>query len=236
MAFKADHRNRNEKLPLPRPTPPPPHRRAAADAARDRDRTCHRGTGRDAAPPQACRIGAGAVGGDRTKPRGRPETGPRSLVQRNLGTAGECGRSHAGRPFHRYCARPPWIIASIGASSHPNSAGCVSNFTLPFGNVTQGCALRVQKCTIGRSQEVSSSVPARTTRRSPGDAEPGSEPLQIDVPHSGQTHRVKVRPLSAVRWIGRGSVPVSANASVIMTSPMENALPVRRWHSVQWQA
>jgi hypothetical protein len=69
-------------------------------------------------------------------------------------------------------------------------------------------------------------VPARTTRRSPGAVEVGSGPLQTHNPHSGQTHRVTVRPLSAMRWIGRGRAPERMNASVSMTTPIENALPV----------
>jgi hypothetical protein len=73
-------------------------------------------------------------------------------------------------------------------------------------------------------------------RSSPGDDfDLGSGPLQTHVPHSGQNHLVEVRPLSAVRWIGRGSAPERLNASVVVTSPIENALPVRRWQSVQWQ-
>jgi hypothetical protein len=77
------------------------------------------------------------------------------------------------------------------------SPGCVSKLRLPSGNVTQACLLRVQKCTVGRNQDLSSSVPARTVRNVPGDAEPGFAPLQIYVLHSGQIHRALVRPLSA---------------------------------------
>jgi hypothetical protein len=112
-------------------------------------------------------------------------------------------------------------------------SGCVSNLRPPSGSVIHGCTLRVQKCTVGRSQEVSSNVPARTTRRPLGPVEVGSGPLQIHDPHSGQTHRVTVRPLSAMRRIGRGRAPERMNASVSMTTPIENALPVWRWHSVQ---
>jgi hypothetical protein len=46
------------------------------------------------------------------------------------------------------------------------SFGCVSNLWSPSGNTTHGCALRVQKCTVGRSQDVSSSVPAQVRYRS----------------------------------------------------------------------
>jgi hypothetical protein len=58
--------------------------------------------------------------------------------------------------------------------------------------------LRVQKCTLGSSQDVSSNVPARTVRSAPGDGEPGFGPLQTEAAHSGQIHRVLVRPLSAM--------------------------------------
>jgi hypothetical protein len=75
------------------------------------------------------------------------------------------------------------------------SAGCVSKLRLPSGSPTQGCLLRVQKCTVGRSQEVSSRVPPRTLRT----VEPGLGPAQTHEPHSGQTQRVVTRPLSAVR-------------------------------------
>src|SRR3712207_8907205 len=75
----------------------------------------------------------------------------------------------------------------------------------PSGSVAQGWALRVQKCAVGRSQEVSSSVPTRTATKPPGGAVPGFAPLQTQVPHSAQTHRFTVRPLSAVRWKDRGS-------------------------------
>ena len=66
---------------------------------------------------------------------------------------------------------------------------------VPSGSVIQGCLLRVQKCAVGRSQSVSSSVPARTRRK------PSSEldAPQTQEPHSGQTHPVTTPPL-------RGSV------------------------------
>jgi hypothetical protein len=104
-----------------------------------------------------------------------------------------------------------------------------------LGSVTQGWALRVQKCTLGRSQEVSSSVPARTATKVPGGAVPGFAPLQIQVPHSAQTHRVTVRPLSAGRWKDRGSAPAKRHASAATMSADEKALPVSRWQAVQWQ-
>jgi len=77
------------------------------------------------------------------------------------------------------------------------SAACVSKLRSPLGSVTQGCLLRVQKCTVGRSQEVSSSVPARMVRSVPGGVAPGGGPLQIQAPHSGQSQCVLMRPLSA---------------------------------------
>ena len=65
-----------------------------------------------------------------------------------------------------------------------------------------GCLLRVQICLVGRNQEVSSSVPART-RITPSLGMP-----QTQAPHSRHTNRVLTRPLSAVRWSGRGSIPL----------------------------
>lgn len=88
------------------------------------------------------------------------------------------------------------------------------------------CALRVQKWTVGRSEEVSSSVPARSATKLPGGAVPGFAPLQIQVPHSAQIHRVTVRPLSAVRWKDRASPPEKRHASAGTTSADEKVLPV----------
>jgi hypothetical protein len=63
------------------------------------------------------------------------------------------------------------------------------------GSVTQCCFLRVHMCRVGRSQDVSSSVPPRTrTRITPSLGVP-----QIHEPHSGQTSLMLTRPLSAVR-------------------------------------
>jgi hypothetical protein len=78
------------------------------------------------------------------------------------------------------------------------------------------------------------SVPAgtRNTSRVTGS---GIGPLHSDVPQSGHTHRATVCPLSAVRWNDRGWVPARWKASAATTIAIENALPVRRWHSVQWQ-
>ena len=115
------------------------------------------------------------------------------------------------------------------------SAGCVSNLCPSGGSTTQGCALRVQKCAVGRSQEVSSRVPAPTRRNAVGDGVPGFDPLQMIVAHSGQIHRVAVRPLSVMRWIGRGSPPERWKASSATMNDIENALPKRRWQLVQWQ-
>jgi hypothetical protein len=51
------------------------------------------------------------------------------------------------------------------------SSGCVSKTLLrSSGSSIQGCLLRVQKCVAGRSQEVSSKVPARTMRNPLGSA------------------------------------------------------------------
>jgi hypothetical protein len=105
----------------------------------------------------------------------------------------------------------------------------------PSGSATQGCALRVQKCTLGRSQEVSSRVPARTNTSVPGSAVPGFGPPQIQTPHSTQTQRVEVRPLSVVRWKGRVSPPEQRNASAATATADEKALLVSRWRSAQWQ-
>src|SRR5215469_3736033 len=98
------------------------------------------------------------------------------------------------------------------------STGCVSKLCAPAGNVTHGCLLRVQKCTVGCSHEVSSRVPARTLRT----VEPGLGPAESHGPHSGQTHRVVTFPLSAVRRITRGSPAARRKASAGSTIAIEN--------------
>src|SRR5712671_6215031 len=114
-----------------------------------------------------------------------------------------------------------YALGVVPVAKNPvKSAGCVSKRWLPSGSTTQGCALRVQKCTVGRSQEVSSSVPARTVRI----AEPALGAAQIHEPHSGQTQRVATRPVSVVRWSPRGSAPVRRKASDVTTNAIENAL------------
>jgi len=55
---------------------------------------------------------------------------------------------------------------------------------------------------------MSSKVPARTARNVLGFGDPGFALLHIHEPHSGHTHLVKLRPLSAVWSIARGSIPV----------------------------
>jgi hypothetical protein len=120
-------------------------------------------------------------------------------------------------------------LAITELKNSKTSSGWVSK-TWPrsWGNSTQDCLLRVQKCAVGRSQEVSSKVPARTLRHATWFADPGFAPLQIHEPHSGQTHRVTLRPLSAVWSIARASMPVRRNACVSTTNAMEKALLVKR--------
>ena len=62
-------------------------------------------------------------------------------------------------------ARPTRILASHPPHREPgptSSDGCASKISSPSAKVTQGCLLRVQIWRVGRSYEVSSSVPART--------------------------------------------------------------------------
>jgi hypothetical protein len=139
-----------------------------------------------------------------------------------------------GKVAERSAQRPPASFCC--ANRNPIvSAGCVSNLCPSGGSTTQGCALRVQKCAVGRSQEVSSRVPACTRRNAVGEDSPGLDPLQMMVAHCGQIHLVAARPLSVVRWIGRGSSPESRKASSATMNDIENALPKRRWQLVQWQ-
>ena len=112
------------------------------------------------------------------------------------------------------------------------SVGCVSKLCALSDSMTHGRLVRVQKCTIGCSHDVSSRVPARTLRT----VEPGLGPLEIHDEHSGQTQRVVTLPLSAVRWITRGCPATRRKASAGSTIAIENALLVMCWQSVQWQA
>jgi hypothetical protein len=116
-------------------------------------------------------------------------------------------------------------LTAIELKNATTSSGCVSKTWLrSSGNMTQGCLLRVPKCVVGCSQEVSSKVPARTLRNAFGLADPGFAPLQIHEPHSGHIHRVTLRPLSAVWSIARGSTPVRWKACSSTTIAIENAL------------
>jgi len=102
------------------------------------------------------------------------------------------------------------------------SAGWVSKLWLPSGRDNQGCLLRVQKCTLGRTQEVSSKVPARTFRM----AETGTGPAPIHEPHLEQIQRVVMRPLSAWRRTICGSPERRRKAPAGRTKAIEKALLV----------
>jgi hypothetical protein len=56
---------------------------------------------------------------------------------------------------------------------------------------------------------------------------------QTQEPNSGHTKWVLTRPLSAVRWSGRGSIPLRRRAVSATTTPIEKALLVKRWQSMQ---
>jgi len=81
------------------------------------------------------------------------------------------------------------------------------------------------------SDEVSSNVPARTVRSAP----PILGVPVIHEPQLGQVKRDVIRPLSAARWTRRGSPAVRRNVSSATTRPIEKALLVIFWQSVQWQ-
>jgi len=98
--------------------------------------------------------------------------------------------------------------------------------------------LRVQTWTLGFNHDVSSSVPPRTTRIMSGVAALRALGLpNTHVPQPGQINRVLTRPPSVTPpGAVRGSLPVDRNAEAGTTTPIENALLVMRWQSVQWQA
>jgi len=108
-----------------------------------------------------------------------------------------------------------------GANRLSYAGGCPSTISSPSAKVTQGCLLRVQICRVGRSHDVSSSVPALTR------IIPSLGGLVTHDPHSGQTHRVLVRPMSAMRWSGRGSIPRRRKPVSWTTIPREKPLLVR---------
>jgi hypothetical protein len=71
--------------------------------------------------------------------------------------------SHAGAARRQALALR--ALATTELKNANKSSGCVSKTWLrSSGSTTQGCLLRVQKCAAGRSQEMSSKVPARTAR------------------------------------------------------------------------
>ena len=105
-------------------------------------------------------------------------------------------------------ARYPW---PGGPSNPSNLSGCVSNRRTSAGNTTHGCALRVQKCTVCRSRDVSSSVPARIERKPVGERSPNFTPPYTRVPHEGQNHPVIRRPRSDSRLAGFNQGPVRWN-------------------------
>ena len=60
------------------------------------------------------------------------------------------------------------MAATANPTQRPTySGGCASNVSSPSAKVTQGCLLRVHICRVGLSQDVSSSVPARTRTTPP---------------------------------------------------------------------
>src|SRR5215468_9726500 len=117
-------------------------------------------------------------------------TGRRRAVPRLAGRVSE--KSEGFFP-----SAPGSAVQRIGTTeAHQGSpGGCVSKFRPSSGSRTHGCLLRVQMCTVGRSQEVSSSVPPRTFRT----VALGLGAEQTHTPQSGQTQRVDTRPLPVVR-------------------------------------
>jgi hypothetical protein len=119
-----------------------------------------------------------------------------ALAEDGVGGGAFCGRG-GPLPMKRW-------LQPRGRSRSPNPRGWVSKIWPPSGSVTQGCLLRVHRCTVGRSHEVSSSVPPRTARV----GEPGLGAALIREPQSGQSQRTRRAPLSAVRSTNQGSGPL----------------------------
>jgi hypothetical protein len=115
---------------------------------------------------------------------GAPGCWPRSVVS-ELTSAGNKqggGRVHAGPIRQKVGSKV--LAAEFCADPRFQAGGSLSNTSSPSAKMTHGCFLLAQMCLVGRSQDVSSRVPA-LTRISPSSAGPA-----IQEPHSGQTHRV----------------------------------------------
>jgi hypothetical protein len=69
----------------------------------------------------------------------------------------------------------------IGSEVSGVHYSCVSKISSPSGNSTQGCLFRVQTCVVGRSHDVSSSVPPRTIRWLPGGSLPNLGPPHLGI-------------------------------------------------------
>lgn len=133
---------------------------------------------------------------------------------------GGAGRAAAIRCSQRTLRQWRRRSLSFGDLSASHAGGPFSKISSPSADVIQGCLRLAQMCRVVRSQDVSSSVPART-RISPSLAGPA-----IQEPHSGQTHRVLVRPLSARRWSERGSTPLSRKPFSGITTPAGQTLAI----------
>ena len=82
----------------------------------------------------------------------------------------------------------------------------------------------------GAQPRVLSKVPPRRLRT----VAPGRE-AQTHEPHPGQIHQIISLPLSTMRWTAFGSPRTIRKAPSGSTQPIENALLVMRWQSMQWQ-
>src|SRR6516164_2937405 len=81
------------------------------------------------------------------------------------------------------------FLSRLGSGRDPPAGPRTS--LIASGNANRGSALRVQKCTVGRSQHMSSSVPAPTNSGSRVGCLVAPDPC----PAIGRTHRLTVRPL-----------------------------------------
>ena len=117
-------------------------------------------------------------------------------------------------------------------ASAPKSLGTASKHSALLSVRCQACALPRLMCAIGRTHDVSSSVPARkvtTSGRSLRSA-------RIWPPHSAQNQYLLAKPLAPTWCQAFGSPRVSDTLSRLTGIDRPNALPDHRWHSVQWQA
>ena len=168
------------------------------------------------------KAGHGAHSGRPLGRCGSPLKAPDRLYPRHRGSQ-SAGAKQSSDGSDRADSGRRWSLAIQGPGStlivpggvQPSEAigGLCLEVRCPRAARPRAARCGSKKCAVGCSQDVSSSVPARTATKLPGGAIPGFTPLQSQVPHAAHTQRATARPLSAVRRKDRGSAPAKWHAS-----------------------